>query len=667
MRMIKVLSISLLFTVFANSSKAFEPVQIERPSDVTQGSLLMKLANGRFAEMPLLDTEVNMQVTGLVARVEVVQQFVNTAAEFIEAEYVFPLPENSAVDAMKLQIGERLIVGEIKEKEEAKRIYHEAKRAGKRTALLEQNRPNLFKTRVANIAPDELIKVRIEYQQTVDFDNGVFSLRFPMAITPRYTPVNFEMDEQGNWTEQGSEESAAEPMLSEQQQLVEMNVELDTGLKVERIESLAHPIIKQAISEGKYRITLAETDVMDRDFLLEWSLAEGKDTQVAHYRQELDGADYHYLMVVPPAVKHLKQLPRSVTLVIDQSGSMEGESMEQAKLAVREALLKLTEDDYFNIVAFNHETRSLYTVPIAYDKRSLAQALDFVDDLSATGGTEMAPALSMALSEPADDGRVRQIIFITDGAVGNEAELFRILDANLGNARLFTVGIGSAPNSYFMRKAAEFGRGTFSYIRETTRVAERMGELFDKLSRPVMQDLLLDGLPDDVEAFPSQIHDLYHGEPMMLLLKTNKAIGPVALEGKAGRQPWRAKIKSGQNSESGAIAKLWARAKIESLSDEQLRDPYNEQLKQQMTETAINYHLVSKYTSLVAVDKTPARSAEQALKAKKVSNMLPKGSNGQAFNYPRTALGWQVQLYLGMTLMLLGLLIARRRVQRVEN
>ena len=212
MRMIKILSISLLFVVFAGSSKAFEPTQIERPSDVSQGSLLMKLANGRFAEMPLLDTEVNMQVTGLVARVEVVQQFVNTAAEFIEAEYVFPLPENSAVDAMQLQIGERLIVGEIKEKEEAKRIYREAKRAGKRTALLEQNRPNLFKTKVANIAPDELIKVRIEYQQTVDFDNGVFSLRFPMAITPRSTPVNFEMDELGNWTEQSPEESAAEPL-----------------------------------------------------------------------------------------------------------------------------------------------------------------------------------------------------------------------------------------------------------------------------------------------------------------------------------------------------------------------------------------------------------------------------------------------------------------------
>ncbi|MCP4145986.1 MAG: marine proteobacterial sortase target protein, partial [bacterium] len=229
-----------------------------------------------------------------------------------------------------------------------------------------------------------------------------------------------------------------------------------------------------------------------------------------------------------------------------------------------------------------------------------------VATLQAEGGTEMMPALVRALSEPATSGYVRQIVFLTDGAVSNEDGLFSVIDTNLGDARLFTVGIGSAPNSYFMRKAAQFGRGSFTYIGKVGEVSEKMTDLFKQLENPVMQNIKVDW-PVAVEQFPEPVPDLYMGQPLMLRIKAGDIDGEVNISGEQGSTLWQASVpintKDGITANSKGVGVLWARAKIASLLDQQIVDPHDVSIRQQVVDLALQHHLVSRYTSLVAVEQ----------------------------------------------------------------
>ena len=662
----------ILFNVTAQHTQADE--MYNSPSEVSQGSLLVRNENGYFKTLPLLDTQVKLSISGLIARATVKQFFENTSEDFIEATYLFPLPEDSAVDHMDLLIGERRIIGEIKEKSAAKKIYQQAKKQGKKTALLEQKRANIFTTKVANIAPGETIEITIEYQQQVHFDQGEFSLRFPSAITPRYHPsqisyriptANAELKEtfsntQGTGWDRDPEKVVYTPTLpinSGVGNSISIDVELDAGLPLKTIESPYHNIVRQKKSTGKYLISLQNYQVSNRDFEIRWKAEQSAQPRVALFSENEGSADYLLLMVTPPETLSFSPLPREVTLIIDQSGSMEGASMMQAFSALQQALKKLTAEDRFNVIAFNHQTRSLFNRPVDVNQYNIAMAEKFVGALEADGGTEMLPALKSALSESTSEGFVRQIVFLTDGAVSNEDELFSVIHNQLASARLFTIGIGSAPNSYFMRKAAQFGRGTFTYIGKPGEVAEKMGLLFEQLEKPVMQNIHVDW-PMDVEQFPSLIPDLYLGEPLILRVKGHNFAGEINISGQQGQTLWQATIPvsavNNRTKASSGIGVLWARSKISELLDLQIISPEETQIKQQVIDLALEHHLVSRYTSLVAVEQIPTRPPEHPLYSKSIANHLPAGTT---FGYPSTATGWKFQLMIGALLMMISILV----------
>jgi len=551
-------TVFLLFILVSFIEQNHADEMIQDTSEVSHGSLLVAMDNGYYQQLPLLDTQVNLKISGMVARATVKQFFQNQTEDFIEAIYVFPLPEDSAVDHMSMLIGERRIIGEIKEKSEAKKIYQQAKQEGKKTALLEQKRPNIFTTKIANIAPGETVEISIEYQQQVHFEQGEFSLRFPTTITPRYEPCDTEVTEKfvtnldTGWVNE-SKETISTPILpnsSNVENSISIDVELDAGLPLATIDSPYHNIVSQKNSVGKYHISLQNYQLSDHDFELRWQAEQSSIPRLALFREsDNEQQEYLLLMITPPIDEGFQAMPRELTLVIDKSGSMEGASMGQAISALQQALSNLTSDDRFNVISFNHQMHSLFNQPVDANHHNISLAERFVSTLEADGGTEMMPALVSALSEPARDGYIRQIVFLTDGAVSNEDDLFSVIHSKLASARLFTIGIGSAPNSYFMRKAAQFGRGTFTYIGAPDEVAEKMQLLFEQLQNPVMQNINVDW-PVVVEQFPSLIPDLYLGEPLMLKVKASQLEGDIHISGQQGQTLWQASVPVSSNSKN---------------------------------------------------------------------------------------------------------------------
>ncbi len=656
--------------------------ELERPdrtiglNEVQGGRLLFKTNQpGRFLPAPTLKTDVRISVTGLIARATVSQEFLNPSLEkdaWAEGIYVFPLPDTAAVDHLRMKIGERIIEGQIKEKAEAKKVYEQAKQEGKRASLVEQERPNIFTTSVANIGPGERITVEIEYQETIRYDQGAFSLRFPMVVGPRYipgTPVVMEDQPPGNGgsldTDRVPDASRITPPVAHPSNgpinPVSLDIDLAPGFSPGTIESPSHDILTIAEPDGRRHITLrADTVPADRDFVLTWKPAAGQAPTLSVFREQRDDAQYAFLMAMPPAGPNRPFTPvaRETIFVIDTSGSMSGTSIEQARGALLLALNRLTAQDRFNVIQFNSVTHVLFSQAQPVTAQTLRKAVHYVEQLRANGGTEILPALKMALKGGAPASHLRQIIFLTDGQVGNEDELFETIRTQLGASRLFTIGIGSAPNSHFMRKTAEFGRGTFTHIGSTSEVKAQMDAIFRKLERPALTDLRIEGLDGQVEMFPARIPDLYEGEPVVAVLKGASLPDSITIHGMIGASPWTTSIMLKHRDSREGLSVYWARQKIAALMDQQRDGRDTTATRQAVLDVALAHHLVSAYTSLVAVDVTPVRPLDKALQSHAMKTNLPDWQDYQAiFGLPQTATSGQLQILLGLATLLAAWLI----------
>lgn len=660
------------------------------------GTLMLRMpSTGEMLRAPAVETDVAIRVTGLVARTRVAQHFTNPTGEWVEGVYVFPLPEGAAVDRMRLEVGGRVIEGVLKERAEAKRTYQAAKRAGRRASLLEQERPNLFTTSVANLDPHGTVRVTIEYQERLRYDAGSFSLRFPMVAGPRYIPGEplrevsgaLPRDEEQVLSYTGTGWAADTTQVPDASRVtppvlpplaespaplnpVLLRVELDAGFALARLDSPSHALDVIGGAPGEATVTFAAGAVpADRDFVLEWTPAVGEAPRAALFTEAREDATYALLMVLPPpAPAPEARLAREVIFVIDVSGSMGGASIRQAKAALDMALARLADGDRFNVVAFNSATRRLFPAARAVDAFSVHHARRWVDLLSAGGGTEMAGALHAALDGGADTAALRQVVFLTDGAVGNEDALFDIIAAKLGTSRLFTVGIGSAPNSHFMRRAASVGRGSHTHIGDVAQVAERMGELFAKLEQPVMRDVEIawPGAEGDVQWWPRRLPDLYAGEPLVLTARLAAPARALTVEGVRSGQVWHTRLPLQGGREERGIHALWARDKIASLEESLAHGAEPARVREQVVAVALRHGLVTRHTSLVAVDVTPARDGDAALHTRAVPTNLPAGwQYDKVFGaLPRTATPAPGHLLAGLALLALAALARGRRRTR---
>lgn len=618
-----------------------------RASEAKQGALLFKSeSTGETFAAPLLSTDVAIKVSGMVARAQVKQTFRNPSDDWHEAVYVFPLPENSAVDHLSMKIGERVVEGVIRERGAAKQNYEQARRSGRRAALLEQERPNIFTSSVANIGPRDDIVVEIEYQQTLRYDAGKFSLRFPMAVGVRYIPGAPLAERTGNgWspdTTRVSDASRITPPVIHPSKgpinPVSIRVELDAGGPLERIDSPYHRVNLRSAGHRKDIVELdGGTTPANRDFELNWTPASGSAPRAAWFTEKRGDKTFGLLMILPPnARSETQRIPREAIYVIDTSGSMNGTSIAQAKEALGLAIDGLSSGDRFNIIEFNSYARPIFKDARPATRENRAEARGWVKGLRAQGGTEMALALNLALNGGESSNRVRQVVFLTDGQVGNEDELFKLIRAKLGDSRFFTVGIGSAPNSHFMTQAAQIGRGTFTSIGKVEEVREKMGALFAKIESPVLKGVRIDWPQGAAaETWPARIPDLYAGEPVVVTVALNRAEGRATVSAMRGEAPWEQTLLLDQPAQGSGLGVLWARDKIGSLMDAMREGASVEETRSNIIELALTHHLVTKYTSLIAIDRTPARPVEADLKIAGLATNLPEGWNFDAVFGPQ--------------------------------
>jgi Ca-activated chloride channel family protein len=651
-----------------NDFTTTEIIHFNNPEEVGQGTLLFK-SEQNYIQAPTINTDVCMTINGMIARVTVRQEFHNATTNWQEGIYVFPLPELSAVDHMRLHIGERIIEGDIQERQQALKKYKQARKAGKKASLIEQERPNIFTTSVANIGPQEKIVVEIEYQQTIDYDQGRFMLRFPMVVAPRYIPGNTRIEGfAGNgWavnTDQVPDASRITPPVHQpgQSQLnaVSIQIDLNAGFKLADIYSPYHAISVQENLETHYNITLQQGQIpADRDFVIFWQPVSGNTPQAALFTERKNGDTYALVMLLPPDQDAGELLDREIIFVIDTSGSMAGTSIVQARTALDLALSRLNPDDSFNIIQFNSMMESLFQSPQAATRQSIHYAQDYVRSLTARGGTEMAPALRTALSQNFTTKDIRQVVFLTDGSVGNEDNLFQIIKNKLGKTRLFTIGIGSAPNSHFMRRAASFGRGTHTYIGKVSEVQDKMNELFRKLESPVLSDITVNWPEQaNLETWPQNLPDLYLGKPILITARADSLPDKIMVNGKIAGTDWNGELNLQGGQEKSGLSVLWARNKIKALMDQMHGSDEAENIRNEIINTALSNHIVTKYTSLVAVDVTPSGAPSAPLKQHAIHINFPQGwEYNRVFGNHMPATATSAPLYFVIGLLLLGLSI----------
>jgi len=638
---------------------------------ITRGTVKLLDDTGSEREVPLLFTEVDIDVTGQIARTVVSQHFKNPTNEWSEGIYLFPLPPDAAVDQMRMKIGDRLVEGKVKEKQEAKAVYQKARAEGKRAALVEQDRPNLFTTSVANIPPKGEITVRIEYQQSLAWRDGRFGLHFPMAVTPRYSPLqpptqelNETVDLADGWLIlPGERPHQLKADTGFNEQLARVQVNLKPGFEIEHIESTSHKLIQTEGAEG-YRLELASPSVpADRDFLLEWYPLMDNTPQASFFSEQTERGSFGLLSLMPPSIIDWALPEREVTFVIDTSGSMAGESIVAARKALLAGLAGLKPGDTFNIIRFDHEAEALFAHPFRVDDSVLHYAKRFVRNLDADGGTEMALALDLALGLPSNTSRLRQVIFITDGSVSNERELFEKLDRELDGRRLFTVGIGSAPNRFFMEEAARSGRGAFTYIAEPVNAEQVMTDLFQKIERPVLTDIEISG-SGIADLSPSKVPDLYYGEPLVVAMKLENETPAITIKGRIGDTAWSKTVNVRPVGNTAGIRVDWARKKIADWERAGLYGASHDQIREAVIDLALTHHLVSTFTSLVAVDVTPVRASDEALRKKLITPMKPAGLS---VSMAQTALGFEKTLLFAIMLFLLGWAVLRASEQEAAH
>ena len=655
------------------------------PSRAGEGCLLYRSPlSGRYETVPLAHTDATLDVRGLVAAATVTQQYVNNTNEPLEAVYVFPLPHDAAVYDLEIRIGNRVIRSVIKEREEAKRTYDAAKSEGKRAALVEEERPNIFTASVANLMPGDHVDIRLRYVEALRWEESRLRLVFPMVVGPRYITGTQAVGRNGTgWAADSDAVPDASritpPVRNPETRTghdISLAVDLDPGFEFGTIKSVSHEIRVKRLADGRQHIELASgATIPNKDFVLEVQQAESKQPKTALFLspEKESGETYFLLTAFPPTVQPAKRVPLEMLYLIDISGSMSGTSIEQAREALQQALDRLTPADRFGIVAFNHSYYEFAAQPLTASPDNVAAARRYVQGLEANGGTEMLPALLHVMQKPETAGYLRHIVLLTDGDLGNEEQIFAALRQDLGGARLYTVAIGSAPNFFLATKMAQFGRGSFTHIADISEIREQMGKLLETIESPVLTDVKLsfEGV-ELAEVYPQRLPDLFWQQPLLVSGRISQGRkGAVHLTARAGDQPFETTIPFDSSTASfhPGITTLWARQRVEDLMDRWREgdEDARASIRASLITHAIRYRLVTRFTSLVAVEEVVANVGGESRTVPVPTELPARMQLEKVFNAPATGTADAFLEMLGVILLLTGLVISIALRQFARN
>jgi Ca-activated chloride channel family protein len=583
--------------------------QITPGAAVTSGALRVARGADVF-ELPLLHTTVDAAIAGLVAEVEVTQTYSNPFDEPIEATYLFPLPDEAAVHALEMLVGDRRIVGRIETREDARRIYDRAKRSGQTAALLDQERPSVFTQRVANILPGESIEIAVSFVEVLAYEGGAYEWVMPLVVGPRYVPP------EGTGV-RGDDSAALDAPLSEGPtgNTVDVRVSLDAGMPIRGIRSPSHALRVDREGSDTAWIELDGDDVPNQDFILRYELAG--DAPQAAALSSFDERGGHFLLLIqPPADDRLEGMitPKDLVFLVDTSCSQSGAPMEAAKRAMRYAIEGMNPEDTYEIMSFSSAVGP--AIRGGADPASKARGKAFVDGFQGAGGTNMLAGVEAALSTAERDA-LRTVLMITDGYVGNEPRILGAIEEHLGRSRFFTLGTGSSVNRFLLDRAAQLGRGDVQVIRPDEDAQPAVERFYERIRNPLLTDIEVswDGV-ELLDVHPDPIQDLFSGQPVVLVGRyETPGRGSVTLSGRLGNEPWSTTLDVDFTDEATnpALGSLWARRWIEDLT---LRQNFGRafddrgRFEQEVTDLALRYSLMSEYTSFVAVDDRVATDGD---------------------------------------------------------
>ncbi|MFK7994796.1 MAG: marine proteobacterial sortase target protein [Granulosicoccus sp.] len=642
-------AISLFHEVWANERNPSN-------SELVQSSTLMLSNETGTVEAVQLDANMDISVSGLLAQMTLTQTFLNASDQWMQARYLFPLPDTAAVQALTVTSGDTIIHGRIMKREEARQTFEAASDAGQITGLVEQQRPNLFTMDVATVAPGTQLSVTLTAMLPVSASPTSRSLTLPTTHTPRY--IN-------ETTAQGQAVIGAFTDVSQQRgPRLNLNLVINGMQDYTQVSSDSH-----ALAIEDTGITLKNVP-MNKDLVISWPVANSDNANGEVYASKHKQERFAQILLSPPAENRQETTTRrELVIVVDKSGSMAGESILAARKALQFALDNLNPDDHFNIIAFDDRSYPLFSDSRTATANNLKLAQKFVKALDADGGTEMRESLALALAtgENNEDNRLRQVVFLTDGSVGYEDQLLLDIKQQLGDSRLFTIGIGSAPNQWFLRKAAEVGRGTALSIPDSYSAANAIEQLISRLANPVITDVSVQFIGGRGELYPNPIPDLYADKPQILASRLSKDVTHIIISGsrwnngETERWQQRLDVKSNEAStdEVPPVKLFWTRLKVASLLDEQryAKDP--ELNKSTITQLALNAQLLTPYTSFVAVDENIVRPDNAVQHSTEVASLIPHGNQMMNLAMPRGAAGVDTLGWLSAILAMVGLTLVR--------
>jgi Ca-activated chloride channel family protein len=612
--------LSLVLLACACTARASEAP--ESPDDRTLSPyFFVEGGDDGVDRLPLLGTQVHVEIAGVIAHVTVRQTYKNDGARPIHALYVFPASTRAAVHGLTMTVGEQLVRAKIREREQAKREYQAAKQAGKNAALLEQQRPNVFTMELANVVPGQRIDVELSYSELLVPTAGVYEFVYPTVVGPRYssTPAA-TAPESDRWVHA--------PYLHQQQpppHALELSGTLVAGMPIHALECPSHVIHAEWTDSSRvgFELDPSERAGANRDFIIRYRL-EGDAIQSGLMLYRGADEDFFLLMVQPPRRVEVEAIPpREYVFVLDVSGSMDGYPLETAKQLVRDLIAHLRPSDRFNLLTFAGNSQLWSPRSLSATRANVDDALGMLGRLQAGGGTELLAAVQRAMALPGDDeARSRSIVIVTDGYISAERDVFDYIRGNLGRANVFAFGIGTSVNRYLIEGLARAGQGEPFVVTEASQARATSARFREYVQYPLLTGIQLgfDGFEAyDVE--PAAIPDVMADRPILIQGKwRGERRGRITLTGATGAGRFTRTVDVAEvrpDAAHRALRELWARTRVAELSDWSGAGE-SESDQRRIAELGLTYDLLTKYTSFVAVHevvRNPSGSGDDVTQA----------------------------------------------------
>lgn len=565
---------------------------------------LVEGADSSLDQFPLKGTKVDANINGTIADIFVTQTYENNGESPINASYVFPASARVSVHGMTMEIGDHLVTAKIKEREEAKQEFEQAKEEGKSASLLEQQRPNVFSMDVANIMPGDTVHIELHYTELIEATEGIYQFVFPTVVGPRYSnKPKADAVDSDKWVESPYIKDGKTPPGE-----YDITVNLSTGVPVKDIKGISHRIDIVQEKESVAKVTLADKKEYagNRDFILAYRLT-GQNIQNGLMLYEGEKENFFMLTIQPPERVKTEDIPgREYIFVLDVSGSMNGFPIDTAKGLIKDLVTHLRSTDKFNLILFAGDSSIMSPSSVPATKASIDEAVKLIDRQEGSGGTELLPALKRALSLPGDKNMSRSVVIITDGYIDGEKAIFDLIRDNLGGTNFFSFGIGSSVNRYLIEGIAKAGSGEPFVLTDPSGASEIAGQFREYIQSPVLTDIDVefDGFNVyDVE--PQNVPNVFAQRPVILFGKwRGDPAGTIRISGRTGKGDYKADIlvpDIDRIEANSAIRYLWARSKVARLSDYGFGDKDDPAVKREVTALGLEYSMLTQYTSFIAV------------------------------------------------------------------